>query len=130
MRRTRRAMNLRRSLFAVLIVASVAMSSLAIAAPAFADVTRYRTPPPAIEAALNAPALPSVFVSPRRDVFALVTPLRYPPVADLARPMLRIAGLRIGGAPAVPRPARRRHRGEDAAVSLGPVAAGNGAGAA
>jgi dipeptidyl aminopeptidase/acylaminoacyl peptidase len=88
-------MNARRSLFAVLVIACVATSPLAIAVPACADATRYRTPPPAIEAALNAPALPNVIVSPRRDVIALVTPLRYPPVADLARPMLRIAGLRI-----------------------------------
>jgi len=84
-----------RSLFAALLVTSFATSSLATSRPASADATQYRTPPPAIEAALNAPALPNVFVAPRRDVFALVTPLRYPPVADLARPMLRIAGLRI-----------------------------------
>jgi dipeptidyl aminopeptidase/acylaminoacyl peptidase len=65
------------------------------AAPAGADETRYRTPPAAIEAALRAPALPLTILSPRRDTLALETPLRYPPVADLARPMLRLAGLRI-----------------------------------
>jgi dipeptidyl aminopeptidase/acylaminoacyl peptidase len=81
-------MILRRPLLVALIV------TFAVA-PAWGDATRYRTPPPAIEAALNAPPLPNVVVSPRRDVIALVTPLRYPPVADLARPMLRIAGLRI-----------------------------------
>src|ERR1700730_4824165 len=68
---------------------------LTFAAPALADESRYRTPPAAIEAALRAPAMPFTIVSPRRDFLALETPLRYPPVADLARPMLRLAGLRI-----------------------------------
>ncbi|HYW54952.1 MAG TPA: prolyl oligopeptidase family serine peptidase [Candidatus Elarobacter sp.] len=66
-----------------------------LAAPAFADAVRYRTPPPAIEAALNAPPVPVVVLGPRRGVLTIQTPLRYPPVADLARPMLRLAGLRI-----------------------------------
>jgi dipeptidyl aminopeptidase/acylaminoacyl peptidase len=66
-----------------------------LAAPAFADATHYRKPPPAIEAALVAPPIPIVSTGPRRGVLALKTPLRYPPVADLARPMLRLAGLRI-----------------------------------
>ena len=66
-----------------------------LAGPAFADGTRYRKPPPAIEAVLNAPLTPVVVLAPKRDVLALETPLRYPPVADLARPMLRLAGLRI-----------------------------------
>jgi dipeptidyl aminopeptidase/acylaminoacyl peptidase len=66
-----------------------------LAAPAFADATLYRKPPPAIEAALQAPPNPIVSAGPRRGVLALETPLRYPPVADLARPMLRLAGLRI-----------------------------------
>jgi dipeptidyl aminopeptidase/acylaminoacyl peptidase len=78
----------RRVSIAVLLCAS-------LVAPAFADAVRYRTPPPAIEAALNAPPVPVVTLGPRRGVLAIQTPLRYPPVADLARPMLRLAGLRI-----------------------------------
>ncbi len=66
-----------------------------LTAPAFADATRYRMPVPAIEAVLKAPPIPVVVVAPHRDVIAIETPLRYPPVADLARPMLRLAGLRI-----------------------------------
>jgi dipeptidyl aminopeptidase/acylaminoacyl peptidase len=66
-----------------------------VSAPALADATQYRTPVPAIEAVLKAPPIPVVVVAPRRDVIAIETPLRYPPVADLARPMLRLAGLRI-----------------------------------
>jgi dipeptidyl aminopeptidase/acylaminoacyl peptidase len=72
-----------------------ALLVVAAVAPAGADPARYRTPPPAIEAALTAPPIPVVAVGPRRRFLAIQTPLRYPPVADLARPMLRLAGLRI-----------------------------------
>jgi dipeptidyl aminopeptidase/acylaminoacyl peptidase len=78
----------RRLTIAALLCASLAGSALA-------DPTRYRVPPPAIEAALNAPPVPTVSVGPRRRTLTIATPLRYPPVADLARPMLRLAGLRI-----------------------------------
>ena len=83
----------RRMLARRLTIAAALCTSLA--APAFADATHYRKPPPAIEAALVAPPIPIVSTGPRRGVLALETPLRYPPVADLARPMLRLAGLRI-----------------------------------
>jgi dipeptidyl aminopeptidase/acylaminoacyl peptidase len=77
----------------LLLAAAAAVAALA--APASAEVTRYRAPAPAIEAVLKAPPIPTVVVGPRRNVIAIQTPLRYPPVADLARPMLRLAGLRI-----------------------------------
>ena len=73
----------------------VAALSSFLSAPAFADATQYRAPVPAIQAVLKAPPIPVVVVAPRRDVIGIQTPLRYPPVADLARPMLRLAGLRI-----------------------------------
>jgi dipeptidyl aminopeptidase/acylaminoacyl peptidase len=70
--------------------------ALAIAATrAGADAVPYREPPKAIADVYHAPPLPGVLVSPAHDTLAIVTPLRYPPIADLARPMLRIAGLRI-----------------------------------
>jgi dipeptidyl aminopeptidase/acylaminoacyl peptidase len=73
----------------------IAALLLALGAQAPAAQTRYRVPPAPIEAALRGPALPVTQLSPRRDTLAIETPLRYPPVADLARPMLRLAGLRI-----------------------------------
>jgi dipeptidyl aminopeptidase/acylaminoacyl peptidase len=78
----------RRLTIAALLCASLTGSALA-------DPARYRVPPPAIEAALNAPPVPTVTVGRRRRTLTIATPLRYPPVADLARPMLRLAGLRI-----------------------------------
>ncbi len=55
----------------------------------------YQKPPQAILDVLNAPASPFVSVSPTRDKMMLIDIVRNPPIADLAQPMLRIAGLRI-----------------------------------
>src|SRR5690349_10239274 len=55
----------------------------------------YKKPPQEILDVLNAPTIPVSSVSPARDKILLLTPLRNPPIAELARPMLRIAGLRI-----------------------------------
>jgi dipeptidyl aminopeptidase/acylaminoacyl peptidase len=69
--------------------------ALGCAAAASADPAAYRRPPKAIADVLNAPPLPAVLVSPARNALLVGTPLYYPPVADLARPMLRLAGIRI-----------------------------------
>ena len=55
----------------------------------------YKQPPKEVMDVLNAPVIPQTIVSPARDKILLLTPLRNPPIADLAQPMLRIAGLRI-----------------------------------
>ncbi len=44
---------------------------------------------------LNAPATPATLISPSRDKILIAEPLRYPPISELAQPMLRLAGLRI-----------------------------------
>jgi dipeptidyl aminopeptidase/acylaminoacyl peptidase len=55
----------------------------------------YRRPAPAILQVLEAPPTPMVVLSPTRDFIVLVHTSRYPPIADVAAPMLRLAGLRI-----------------------------------
>ena len=60
----------------------------------FAQET-YQKPPKEIMDILDAAAIPSTFVSPAKDKIALLEPLRYPPIAELSQPMLRLAGLRI-----------------------------------
>ena len=55
----------------------------------------YKRPPKDVLDILSAPVTPTASVSPKRDVMLLGTGLRYPPLADLAQPMLRLAGLRI-----------------------------------
>jgi dipeptidyl aminopeptidase/acylaminoacyl peptidase len=56
---------------------------------------QYQKPPKNILDVLDTPATPTVSVSPARDRLLLVQGVRYPPIADLAQPMLRLAGLRI-----------------------------------
>ncbi|MDH3492415.1 MAG: prolyl oligopeptidase family serine peptidase [Acidobacteriota bacterium] len=55
----------------------------------------YEKPPKEILDILDAPAFPRASVSPSKDKVALFTPVTYPPISDLAQPMLRLAGLRI-----------------------------------
>jgi dipeptidyl aminopeptidase/acylaminoacyl peptidase len=58
----------------------------------------YKKPPKEVLDILNAPVTPGASVSPTRDNILLLTDLRYPPLADLAQPMLRLAGRRINPA--------------------------------
>ncbi|TVQ33706.1 MAG: S9 family peptidase [Phycisphaeraceae bacterium] len=55
----------------------------------------YRTPPEEIVRMLDAPPAPFVSVDPSRRVMALMERESLPPISDLARPMLRLAGSRI-----------------------------------
>ncbi|MFO0848664.1 MAG: CocE/NonD family hydrolase [Gemmataceae bacterium] len=81
--------------------------------------TPYRQPPKAVADILDVPPPPAVSVSPTRDTLALVQTSRYPSIADLAEPMLRLGGLRIN--PKTNGPARQpRVTG----ISLMPVAGG------
>jgi len=54
----------------------------------------YQQPSPAIRAVLDAKALPSYLVSPDQRTLAIVVPRKLRTVAELARPVLRHAGLR------------------------------------
>ena len=58
----------------------------------------YKKPPKEVLDILNAPTTPGASVSPTNDNLILTTALRYPPLADLALPVLRIAGRRINPA--------------------------------
>ena len=56
---------------------------------------RYLTAPPEIVKAIHAAQLPQTLISPDRKVAALVTLHSVPSIAELAQPMLRLAGMRI-----------------------------------
>ncbi len=56
---------------------------------------KYEKPPQAILDVLNAPLPPTPFLSPTHDKIVFAQPVRYPPISDLAEPMLRLAGIRI-----------------------------------
>ena len=58
----------------------------------------YKKPPQAVLDVLNAPLSPDLAVSPSQDFAMLAVPETYPPIADVAAPMLRLAGERINPA--------------------------------
>ena len=76
------------------LVVVVFVAGLIIAGQAFAE-SSYQKPPQNVMDVLNAPAIPATSVSPARDKILILEPLRYPPITELAQPMLRLAGLRI-----------------------------------
>ena len=62
---------------------------------AAAAAQSYQKPPQAVLDVLNAPVPPQGEISPTREYMLLVQGVRYPPISELAQPMLRLAGLRI-----------------------------------
>src|SRR3954463_5128195 len=75
-------------------VVLTSFSAFVSVAGGFADEA-YRQPPSDVLRVLHAPPTPEALVSPSGAEMLLVERMVYPPVAELARPMLRIAGLRI-----------------------------------
>src|ERR1043165_1083218 len=55
----------------------------------------YKRPSKEILDVLNASLTPGATLNPSRDYILLAEGVRYPPVAELAEPMLRLAGMRI-----------------------------------
>lgn len=55
----------------------------------------YQKPPAEIQRVLAAPTPPENFVNPTGTEMLLAERILYPPVSELARPMLRLAGVRI-----------------------------------
>ena len=65
---------------------------------AAADRPTYQKPPKVVSDVLESAPTPAVSVSPTRDRLLEVEGVRHPSIADLAAPMLRLAGLRINPA--------------------------------
>jgi dipeptidyl aminopeptidase/acylaminoacyl peptidase len=73
----------------------LALAVLLTATILVADDFPYHQPSKEVSAALNAPPTPLVSVSPQRDYAIFMQPVRYPSIAEVAQPMLRLAGIRI-----------------------------------
>ncbi|KAB2616311.1 glutamyl endopeptidase [Pyrus ussuriensis x Pyrus communis] len=58
---------------------------------------RYRLPPQEIKDIVDAPPLPALSFSPRRDKILFLKRRALPPLAELARPEEKLAGVRIDG---------------------------------
>ena len=68
---------------------------LALLSSALSAQTPYRTPPQVIVDVLDAPPLPAASISPDRQWLLLLKQRSMPTIAELAQPMLRLAGSRI-----------------------------------
>ncbi len=55
----------------------------------------YDKPPPEILEVMRAPSPPSPYVSPTGERILLVSTVEYPPIARVAEPFLRLAGVRV-----------------------------------
>ena len=86
---------------------TVLLPTLALLAPTALAQEIWKTPPPAIARVVEAPPSPSVVVDPTRTWLLLVDTTSLPPLADLARPMERLAGSRIDPASNGPHRPRR-----------------------
>jgi dipeptidyl aminopeptidase/acylaminoacyl peptidase len=69
--------------------------SLCLASVLAADAPKYLTPPPDVVAAFDAQPLPDALLSPSKKVLALSYRRAQPTIAQLAAPMLRLAGARV-----------------------------------
>lgn len=79
----------------------------------------YKKPPEIVQRILGAPRLPSLIGSPDGRTLALAQPKGVPTIADMAQPLLRLAGLRLN-----PRTNGAYNVGGFAAITLRDVATG------
>ncbi|HEY1341159.1 MAG TPA: hypothetical protein VGF59_26795 [Bryobacteraceae bacterium] len=75
--------------------ATKATSLLFLASALALAADTYQKPPKAVLDVLNSPPTPTLAVSATRAYAMQGSPVRYPPIAELAEPMLRLAGQRI-----------------------------------
>jgi dipeptidyl aminopeptidase/acylaminoacyl peptidase len=75
--------------------ARLVLLALFVVLPLSAQTPKYLVPPPEIVAAFDAPPLPEAFLSPSKKVIALAYRRAQPTIAELSRPMLRLAGARV-----------------------------------
>ena len=78
-----------RSLLSLLVLATVGVANAQ---------EPYRTPPDVVRKILDAPRLPMLSPAPQGMPLLLAEPSGLPTIADLSRPMLRLAGRRINPA--------------------------------
>ena len=77
----------------IAVLLSISPSISAAAEPHAA--TGWQTPPEGVMKVLHAPQLPWVWTSPTGENLLLADPVDYPPLAELAGPMHKLAGIRV-----------------------------------
>jgi dipeptidyl aminopeptidase/acylaminoacyl peptidase len=74
---------------------AIALATALLATALSAQSPTYLVPPKEVVAAFDAKPLPDAILSPSREVLALTSRKAQPAIAQLAQPMLRLAGARI-----------------------------------
>jgi dipeptidyl aminopeptidase/acylaminoacyl peptidase len=69
--------------------------ALAAQAPSSSEPVRYMLPPKNVVDVFDAESLPGATLSPNKQVMALTSARAHPTIAELAQPMLRLAGSRV-----------------------------------
>jgi dipeptidyl aminopeptidase/acylaminoacyl peptidase len=77
------------------LLAGLALAAAALCAPAADAPAGYQQPSAAVRELLDAPALPRHLISPDRQTLAALEQRRFTTIEELARPTLRLAGLRF-----------------------------------
>jgi dipeptidyl aminopeptidase/acylaminoacyl peptidase len=77
------------------LVLGLAVAIAFVVGPCVSGESLYQKPPQEVLDVLHAPLPPNAAISPTHDWMILATPVRYPPIADLAQPMLRLGGVRV-----------------------------------
>jgi dipeptidyl aminopeptidase/acylaminoacyl peptidase len=75
--------------------AMLLLSAISFVHAQSADAVRYQLPPKEVVEAFDAQPLPTVLLSPTKQMFALTYRHPYPTIAELSQPILRIAGARV-----------------------------------
>ncbi|WP_312704806.1 S9 family peptidase [Stenotrophomonas lactitubi] len=94
-RRNRRLTGLALSMALLAVVPQAWAAAPQAAAAQAQGVAGYELPSAALQAVVDAPRAPSLFLSPRRDVAALMQMPSLPSIQVVAQPELKLAGLRI-----------------------------------
>ncbi|MFN8851288.1 MAG: prolyl oligopeptidase family serine peptidase [Inhella sp.] len=84
--------------FHALTALALLVASLCAPGASSAQTLAYQQPSAAMREVLDAPVLPQTSLSPDQRWMAIVTPRRHRPVAEQARPVTRLAGLRLDAA--------------------------------
>ena len=94
-RRNRRLTGLVLSMALLAVVPQAWAAAPQVAQTQAQGVTGYELPSAALQAVVDAPRAPSLYLSPRRDVAALMQMPSLPSIQVVAQPELKLAGMRI-----------------------------------
>ena len=82
----------------LVVIAFVSIAGAGASGNRMQPVTKWQSPPEELLEVLHAPQLPWVWTAPTGEYLLLADPVLYPPLAELAAPMHKLAGIRVNPA--------------------------------